>query len=317
MTIEFMIPFSKGFNRMKKALFQPFDIGKWFTVGFTAFLAGLLDGNGGSGGSSSRRHGPSESDIEQFFEFPQHAMDWLADNPLWTSLIVFGVLFLIALIITLNWLSSRGKFMFLHNVVNDKAEISKPWRAYKSEGNSLFLWRLVYGFIVLFLIVIFFTLGFSLTKEIVLGYDPVSSYVSDIIGMIFLFLAVMIVTSYISLFLDSFIVPIMFKRRISALQAWSVFLPLMRKHFWNFVLYGLLVLLIVIVIVVAIMLFGFLTCCVGFFILVIPYINAVLLLPVSYTMRAFSVEFLEQFGEEYALFPQPDLIVEEASTDES
>lgn len=50
--IAFFAPLGGAWNRMKIALFQPFDLHKWFVVGFTAFLAGLADGNRGS--SSSR-----------------------------------------------------------------------------------------------------------------------------------------------------------------------------------------------------------------------------------------------------------------------
>lgn len=54
MNISYSNPLSRGWDRMKKALFQPFDIGKWFTVGFTAFLAALVDGGspGGNGNYS-------------------------------------------------------------------------------------------------------------------------------------------------------------------------------------------------------------------------------------------------------------------------
>jgi hypothetical protein len=56
-------------------------------------------------------------------------------------------------------------------------------------------------------------------------------------------------------------------------------------------------------IVLGIIVAGFLTCCIGFLILAIPYVGSVVLLPVSYLFRALSVEFLEQFGPEYVLFP--------------
>ena len=39
------------------------------------------------------------------------------------------------------------------------------------------------------------------------------------------------------------------------------------------------------------------------FILIIPYISTVVTLPIWYWFRAFSVEFLAQFGDEYDLFP--------------
>ena len=52
MQIKFFDPLSNAWSRMTSALFKPFDIGKWFAVGFTAFLAHLLEfGNsGGKGG---------------------------------------------------------------------------------------------------------------------------------------------------------------------------------------------------------------------------------------------------------------------------
>jgi hypothetical protein len=47
---------------------------------------------------------------------------------------------------------------------------------------------------------------------------------------------------------------------------------------------------------------GLFTCCAGFLLLAIPYVNAVILLPVSYTFRAFSLEFLAQFGSGFNCF---------------
>ena len=35
--------------------------------------------------------------------------------------------------------------MFLDNVVHDRVEIARPWREYQKEGNSLFVWRLLFG----------------------------------------------------------------------------------------------------------------------------------------------------------------------------
>ena len=55
--------------------------------------------------------------------------------------------------------------------------------------------------------------------------------------------------------------------------------------------------------------FGCMTCCIGFLILMIPYIGTVVLLPMYVTFRGLDLEFLAQFGEEYdlvALFPQDE-----------
>ena len=40
---------------------------------------------------------------------------------------------------------------------------------------------------------------------------------------------------------------------------------------------------------------GIVTCCIGWILLVIPYIGIVVTLPIWYWLRAFSVEFLAQF----------------------
>ena len=58
--------------------------------------------------------------------------------------------------------------------------------------------------------------------------------------------------------------------------------------------------------------FGLFTCLLGFVLLVIPYIGTVITLPIWYTFRVFSLEFLAQFGLDYDLFPPatapPDVI---------
>lgn len=313
MIIQYIEPLTRGWNRMKKALFQPFDLAKWFTLGFTAFLASLLDGNGGGGNNTNigERH---KGDLDDFFNFPSIAWEWLNENPFWFSLIVAGVVFVFAVIIVFAWLSSRGKFMFLHNVVHDAAEVKKPWYEFKREGNSLFLWRLVYGLIVFTVLMFSFIYAFLHFRDAYYETYSIAETLLSLMGIaIYLFLF-FVVTAYISLFLSDFVVPIMYKHRLSTSQAWYKFLPLMSRHFGHFILYGLFVLVLIILVVIAVIIFGFFTCCIGFFLLIIPYIGSVVTLPISYTFRAFSLEYLQQFGDDYNLFPETDvddLVVEQ------
>jgi hypothetical protein len=296
---------------MKKALFQPFNINKWFALGFTAFLAGLVDGHGGGGGGNrtgSKFNG--DFDGSKIFEFPQIAYDWLLENPLWFTLIIFGICFLFALSIVLIWLSSRGKFMFLSNVIKDKAEISVPWKAYQKEGNSLFWWKLIYTYLVFLLVILYLVYAFIDLKELYYEKYSLSGEFMHIFTLILGFLLLIIVTSYISLFLNDFVVPIMIKKRIGVNAAWNNFLAIFSKHAAYFIIYGLFIFVLGILVVIAVILFGLFTCCLGFVLLIIPYISSVVLLPITYTYRAFSVEFLQQFGEEYQLFPLEDELTE-------
>ena len=94
MNIAYIVPFSKGFKRMKKALFQPFNLKKWFIVGFTAFLAGLTNCLNSVGDGDS--NGGDNPDLYDVVNFPYRAWDWLLDHPGWFALIVIGTLFFLA-----------------------------------------------------------------------------------------------------------------------------------------------------------------------------------------------------------------------------
>jgi hypothetical protein len=216
-------------------------------------------------------------------------------------LIAFGVFVVILIGIVILWLSSRGKFMFLHNVVHDKAEVAKPWREYNKEGNSLFLWRLIFGLIcfVFFisLIAIFFVGASQLYEDSF--YDRVPVPFIIMLGLIFLMMIFLI--GFISTFLDGFVIPIMYKHRVKATKGWGRFMSLFGKYPFHFILFGLLMFVMIILFVIFVVVAGLLTCCIGFFILIIPYISTVVTLPIWYWFRAFSIEFLAQFGAEYDL----------------
>ena len=301
MNISYSNPLSFGWDRMKTILFQPFDLAKWFTLGFTAFLAGLLDGPAGSGSTSWNEHNQNLH-WDDVADFPATAWAWLTGHIWWLGFILFGITLVIALVILFNWLSSRGKFMFLDNVIHNRAEVSRPWKEYRHEGNALFTWRLVYGIIVFLLFLGIIALAFSMFIGIHAAGFPSSATIGTVVGMALIFLGFIIITGYISLFINDFVVPIMYKNRIGAMQAWGILLKLLGKHFWYFLVYGLFVFVLMIVVVLAVIAFILLTCCIGGILLIIPVVGSVVLLPVSVTFRAFSVAFLEQFGEEFRIF---------------
>jgi hypothetical protein len=301
MTIHFMEPLSLAWNRMKIALFRPFDIHKWFVIGFNAFLAGLMDAANGSGGARGGKNGS----FEEFIHFPRTGWDWLMNNPGWAIAILFAVVVAVVVIVVLSWASSRGVFMFLESVVRDRVEIAKPWREYQKEGNSLFVWRLVFGVIcfALFagLVVLFFVQGAALYDGSLGRALPIAF----IICLGLLSLLVLLVIGYITLFLKDFVAALMYKNRISAGQAWKLFLRLFGKYPFHFLGYGILIFLLMLMFVFVVIVAGLITCCVGWLLLVIPYIGTVVTLPVWYTFRAFSLEFLAQFGPEYDVFLRP------------
>ncbi len=302
MNVSYFDPLTRAWNRMTTALFKPFDIGKWFVVGFTAFLAQLMDWPEGGSDNEGKWH----TDMDGFVSFPDVVREWFTDNPGLFTLIIFGLVVVLAIIILLTWLSSRGKFMFLENVVHNSAVVAKPWHQYRTEGNSLFVWRILYGLICVVAFSLVMVQCYQIVVDIYYDGFSVDEHLLRIIGMALLALALIIVSAYISLFLNDFVVPIMYKNNTTTTQAWNQFLSILTHHWLSFILYGLFILVLYIGVVAFVVIAGLVTCCLGFLLLIIPYISSVILLPISYTFRSFSLEFLEQFGPEFVIFPRAD-----------
>src|ERR1035438_1307093 len=144
-------PVSPALERVKTMLFKPFDLGKWFIIGFCAWLAFLGEGGGGGGGFNNvfnnnfngNNSGPAGNSLRHGYH---HARDYVANNLDWIIPVAAGaMILLLALWLLILWLSSRGRFMFLHCVALDKAEVAEPWNKFEREANSLFWFRLVVG----------------------------------------------------------------------------------------------------------------------------------------------------------------------------
>jgi hypothetical protein len=305
MTIQYIEPLSRGISRTKKALFNPLDLKKWFVVGFTAFLAGLGD-FGFSGGTSLRRS--SKFSLEEVLRFPQKAWEWLLTHPGWAIFIAILLFLSIVFGLILTWLSARGKFMFLDNVVRNQSRVVAPWYEYKKEGNSYFLFCLVWGFVQLPIVIAYLVYCFLNLQALYSHSGTSSALIFPAILAGLGLVAIAIITTFLFILLRDFVVPIMYRDRITTWQAIQKFFPLFLSNFIYFIVYGLLLLCLWLLILVGLGIAGCITCCIGFVILLIPYINAVVLLPLSYAFRSFSVEFLEQFGPEYSIFPRPEVI---------
>ena len=126
-------------------MFKPFDLGKWFTIGFGAWLADLGETgggggfNGGYGGITNFNNQGNSHPLDQFRVFYYHARDYVAEIINWILPVAAIVaILLLALWVLVLWLGSRGKFMFLHCVALDRAEVELPWTKFAPAANSLF-----------------------------------------------------------------------------------------------------------------------------------------------------------------------------------
>lgn len=320
-SIRFWHPTSRALGRMSTILFRPFDIGKWFALGFSAWLA-MLGQNGGSSNISSNNTGsfPGTSGMEEggaeesFQEVIQPAIDFFNEHR--ETIFAVGIIlvvFIVVLSVLFIWLSSRGKFMFLDNVIHNRSLVKAPWRDFKVQGNSLFVWRLVFNLITLVIMgglfvvaFLFFAkeIGFDIRADSIEAMVPGEvewnpEWLMPIIGFIGSVLLVASIVGYIGLMLESFVVPLMYKHQLSSTAAWGRFFTVHRDHFGKFFLFALWSILICIPIMMAVFAFVILTCCLGGLFLAIPYIGAVIMLPITVFVRSLSIEFFRQFGDKY------------------
>lgn len=289
MNVAYVEPLVAAWERMKRILFRPFDLGKWFIIGFAAWLAGL-GGEGGSHWSYSER-GDLDLVGDQLRD--------LLHSPGLIFLFVLAIMLALAIFVALIWLSSRAKLVFLENVVHNRPAIVEPWKRLKVLGDSLFLWRLGFVLAVLVLLVLVAVLLIGPIVVLERGHGAISGL--SIAALIFGLLAVLLVgisAAFISLILNSFIVPIMYKFRLSAMDAWRYFIPWMTSNATVFILYALFALALLVGAGVTILLAGVLTLCCGLVLVALPYIGTVVLLPLHVTFRLFSLEFLAQLDPE-------------------
>ncbi|MCB9057042.1 MAG: hypothetical protein H6627_00635 [Calditrichae bacterium] len=300
MSISYWSALVNSWNRMVKMLFRPFSINKWFILGFSAFLAHLLDFED----KKSSFDDTDLSDLDQIFNFPDEVKNWIDMNPDWFALIIAGIFALIIIGVVLTWLSSRGKFMFLDNIVNDHTLIKKPWHEFKQCANSLFFWRIGYGLVLIAVFGTFLSYTFIELRQMYHNYASDSDMIAAAIRMGVFFLLLLLFSAYISLFLEDFVIPLMYKSKSKIWIGWSRFLPLLSGNFITFILYGLFVIFLYIVVAIAVVTLSLLTCCIGLVFLIIPYINSVITLPITVLFRSLGPEFMQQFGPEYQIFDE-------------
>lgn len=293
--IEIFEPFGAAFEMMKKILFQPFDFAKWLVIGFAAFLSG-------SWGSNFRFHVPGKGDWN--FRSTSFSSTGASESmpswvlPLIVALAIIGLI--VALLIM--WVVSRGRFIFTDCVVKNRAAIAAPWREYRREGNSFFLFSLAVAFLTIllaaasiFLIVV--PLGLFSDWKWTGGVGATA-----VIALVFVVLVWLAFGIFFAL-VSHLMVPVMYRRRCLAREAFFDVSKLVFTRPGPIVLFVLFGMVLGLALAVIGTIASCLTCCIAG----LPYISSVVLLPAFVWLLAFQLLFLRQFGPEYDVWAAADL----------
>jgi hypothetical protein len=310
--INFTRAFDTAWERMVVILFQPFDLGKWFVIGFSAFLAGLLQGGNGFNGSSFNNNFSNfnKSGGNNFFQYNLNGNSNLSFNQLNSSLhhaisgmqigliVVIAaavVFFVLILALVMYWLGARGQFLLLDNIVRNRGEIAWPWQNYSRQANSLFGFYLLLLAISLVVFLPMVVIGVVMCIPLFREHrwpdgGEIGGFV--ILGLVYLFFAS--IFGFLIFVFREFGVPLMFRNGLLARPAFMETLGLIRQHPGSIVVFVLLrIALALAVAVVSVM--ACCVCCIG----VIPYIGTVAILPALIYVRCFTLDCLAQFGPQY------------------
>lgn len=297
--ISVINPISPSFTKVRDMLFAPFIFEKWLAIGFCAWLAHL-----GERSYSFNYQIPSDSGTWQ--ETISKGRDFIENNL--SMVITVGTIVLmavIAIVIVCFWLRSRGQFMFLHSVVNNEDRIQEGWNRFAKEGNKLFVFYLIAYLILLAIAAGFATVIILCAFSISRGDGGIIAGIIGLIPTVLALLCFMIVVGFFLKFTVDFVVPIMYLRRCGPVKGWRIFWSLVSSNKVNFLLYILFQIVIFIAIAI-ITLFGTfllcIACCCLVALISLPFVWAVVFLPILVFTRSYSLYYLRQFGPEWDVF---------------
>jgi len=297
--VSVTLPVGSAIDRVKRLLFQPFDLGKWFVIGFCAWLAHL----GEQGFHANFPGGWSHQRGSVGHEF-DHARNYVLNNLHWiVPLAAAVVVVCLALGLVFLWLNSRGKFMFLHCVALDKAEVSVPWHKFKRAGNSLFGFRVVLGLIGFVVMLPLLALAGIAVLSMIHHHAARIGAILALIAIGLMLIVVGVVFGLIGKFTTDFVVPIMFLRGRTCRESWGELLGLLSANVCHFVLYVLFQIVLGLAIGIIVLLVILVTCCCAGCLMALPYLGTVFLLPILAFNRSYSLYYLAQYGREYDVFP--------------
>jgi hypothetical protein len=272
---------------------------RWLALGFIAFLDQCGQGVGSfnfhsPGGQTSG--GGLEEQGEAIKNGLERASAYLSSH---IALVMAGValflVFLLALWALLFWLRSRGTFMYIDNVATGRSDVRRPWQEHAGRADSYFAW--LFGvqvaqlaLLLLLLVPLIWGIG-SLFRR---GFS--AGPLVAIAAAVFLLLVTVIGVGCFCALLRDFVAPLQWYTSLSCGRALRMFWGILAAHPWTFAVYLLLKLVytiavwIVGMIVYCLLCCGLLTCC-G----LLPTLQIVLQ-PVFYFERRWSLELLHQLG---------------------
>lgn len=230
-------------------------------------------------------------------DFLRQILDWVRSHiPLFIGLAIAAAFLIFAVTLVFWWLGCRGIFMLIDNICKNKYEIGDPWREYAGEANSLFWFKFCFWTALFLVELVVLGLGVAIAWTDITQQNFGPAATTAIVVAVAIIAPMSIVALVVQFYLHALVVPIMYIKRLTTMEAWGVFRStIMPGHIGSLILFLFLSIVFGIGIGITRIFAVCATCCVA----AIPYLGTVMTLPLPYFQRCYTLAFLEQFGPEF------------------
>lgn len=198
------------------------------------------------------------------------------------------------------YLQSRGAFMVIDDIVQDRGAVREPWSGWRTEAGSLFRFRLVVNLggagvvgavVALAGLAVWATWSGTLTSLhlVVIGLGGV------------LVAAVVFAALVADACANEFVAPLMYARRYPVREGFHDLWDFVRDDVGGFAVYVALRLVGAIAVGALVGFLSLLTCGLA----MVPFVGTLVLLPALVFLRAFSLDFMSQLSDDLSASLQP------------
>jgi len=194
------------------------------------------------------------------------------------------------------WLRARGAFMVMHRWHHPDASIAESWSSARGLGRQLFLFRLGIGTVTCALLA---AIGFDLQLHVITPLTNGAAYEGDLAlrGFLLVLALSLVLTVWLTvvILVTHFVVPIMYWRCASLLEAGRAVVEFCNEHPGAMTIYFTMYIILLHVALAVLAVAACCTCCCASYLCIIPFVNGILFLPATIFFRGLGISFLRQW----------------------
>ncbi len=232
---------SPALARTGRQMFRPVRFGFWARMALVGLFTGEFATSGGGFNFNFPMNVPAKR-TDHLLAFDWHA---LLHDPRIIALIAVAAAAAVVMLFVWMYIGSVYRFVLFESVLTGECKLGEGWRKWNPHGVRLFVWRIGFSLLNLFVLAIIVGVGFVTFKSLgLLHGKPSGAALAEIIllALLFGFVAVIITLAFLIVWLltKDFVVGIMLFEAVDTMEGWRRLIPMLRADPWGYVFYVLM-----------------------------------------------------------------------------